>query len=357
MSVKRIEAVRQLAKKENLDGFIVTDLKQIRYLTGFSGSSALLVIAPRKALFFTDFRYKEQSAKQVKGAKVHIAKGPAINALKDFPEIGGKNARIGYYAPATTVEVLKQFEKSLPDCLWIAADSVVAELGWVKEKDELDNIRKAIEISDVAFERILNLIAPGIRERELAAELEYQMMMLGSEKPSFDSIVASGWRSALPHGIATDKKVKKGEFITFDFGATVNGYVSDITRTVVIGKATDRQKKIYNIVARAQRAAIARMKPGVIAKTVDAAARNYITRAGYGKYFGHGLGHGIGLEVHSGPRLGPPSEDKLKVNNVITVEPGIYIPRWGGVRIEDDILVTRSGRKVLNRAPRNLLEL
>jgi Xaa-Pro aminopeptidase len=357
MSAKRINNLRQLIKKENLDGLIVTDLKQIRYLTGFSGSAALLAIGPKKALFFSDFRYKEQAAKEVKGAKVHIATGPAITALKDFPELAAKNRRLGYAAAGTTVEVLKKLEKSLPGCLWVPADNVLGQLGWVKEKDELVSISKAVEISDVAFERILNLIAPGVRERELAAELEYQMMMLGSERAAFESIVASGWRSALPHGIASNKKLQAGDFVTFDFGATVNGYVSDITRTVVVGKATLRQKKIYSIVARAQLAAIRKMKPGASCKMIDGTARQIITRAGYGRQFGHGLGHGIGLEVHSGPRLSGMVEDKLMVNNVVTVEPGIYIPGWGGVRIEDDVLVTRSGAKVLNGAPKKLLEL
>ena len=233
----------------------------------------------------------------------------------------------------------------------------MADLGWVKEKNEIASIKKAVSISDLAFERVLNLVAPGIRERELAAELEYQMMMLGAEKPAFETIVASGYRSALPHGAASAKKVKKGEFITFDFGATVDGYVSDMTRTIVVGNPTSKQKKIYQIVLRAQKAAIRKVKAGVSGKAVDAAARSIIERAGYGKNFGHGTGHGIGFFVHVGPRLSTASEDKLKINNVITIEPGIYLSGWGGVRIEDDVVVTRNSGKVLNRAPKNLLVL
>jgi Xaa-Pro aminopeptidase len=230
-------------------------------------------------------------------------------------------------------------------------------LGWVKDSYEIASIKKAVEIADVAFERILPLIRPGIKERELAAELEYQMAMQGSERPAFESIVASGFRSALPHGIASLKKLSKGDFVTFDFGATVNGYVSDITRTVVVGKASQRQRKIYDLVLSAQRAGIRAIKAGRDCKKVDSVCRNIINRAGYGKNFGHGTGHGIGYYIHVGPRISPRSTDKLAVNHIVTVEPGIYIAGWGGVRIEDDVLVTKAGGVVLNKAPKYLLEL
>ena len=357
MSAQRIDAVRKLYQTRNLDGFVVTNMDQIRYLTGFSGSAGLLIVVGKKAQFLTDFRYTDQARKQVKGARVAIVKNGLIPSLKDFPAFNAVNRRYGFSAETTTVTVLGQLQSVLPDSLLVAADFLFAEIGWVKEKAELVSIQKAVDISDIAFERILNLVAPGVRERELAAELEYQMKMLGSEKIAFETIVASGYRSAMPHGEASSKKLKKGDFVTFDFGATVDGYVSDITRTVVVGKATSRQKKIYQTVARAQAAGIRKVKPGVLGKTVDAAARNLITKAGYGKNFGHGTGHGISIVVHSGPRLSPISEDKLKVGHVVTVEPGIYISGWGGVRIEDDILVTRSGHRIMNQAPKKLLEL
>ena len=241
--------------------------------------------------------------------------------------------------------------------IYVPASALMAELGWVKEPVEVGHVRQAARIADTAFERILNIIRPGVRERELAAELEYQMAMMGSERPAFESIVASGPRGALPHGIATGRKVKKGEMITFDFGATVNGYVSDITRTVVVGKPTARQKKIYGIVLRAQKAGVRKVAPGVSGQAVDTVCRNIITKAGYGKQFGHGTGHGIGIMVHTGPGLGVTSKDVLRVNNIVTVEPGIYLPGWGGVRIEDDVLVTRKGHEVLTQAEKKLLEL
>ncbi len=357
MSKKRIDAIRAMAKAENLDGVIVNHLDHIRYLTGFTGSSAMLIIGPKKADFFTDFRYKEQSAKQVKGAKIHIVVGEPTGQLKEFPEFNTKNFRYGYNGEFLTVTGSRRLAAALPDCLLVPADSIFAELGWVKDTEEVANITKAAGISDLAFERVLPLVRPGIRESEVAAELEYQMMMLGSEKPAFESIVASGYRSALPHGIASKKKLKMGDFVTFDFGATFNGYVSDITRTVVVGKATTKQKKIYNLVLKANKAGIKKVKAGVTGKAVDGVCRKIITNAGYGKNFGHGTGHGIGFFVHVGPRLSTISGDKLKVNNVLTVEPGIYISGWGGVRIEDDVVVTRSGCRVITTAPKNLLEL
>ena len=357
MSVKRINLLRQQVVAENLDGLIVTDLNSVRYLTGFTGSAGLLFITDRKADFFTDSRYTIQAKKQVKGARVRQAKGALYDALGKLPGILTKNLLYGFDGESLTVAERKRLQAVLPEAQLVSADALMTEQGWVKEKDEIDSIKKAVAISDIGFERILNLVAPGIRERELAAELEYQMIMLGSEKPAFETIVASGYRSAMPHGVASVRKVKKGDFVTFDFGATVDGYVSDITRTVVVGKATSRQKRIYDIVLRSQKAGIRKVKAGVTGVAVDAACRNIIKKAGYAKNFGHGTGHGIGYLIHTGPRVSPLSKDKLKPNNVITIEPGIYIDGWGGVRIEDDVVVTRSGGKVLNKAEKKLLEL
>jgi len=198
MSAQRIDAVRKLCQTRNLDGFIVTNMDQIRYLTGFSGSAGLLIVAEKKPQFLTDFRYTEQARKEVKGARVSIVKGGLISSLKDFPTFNVTNRRYGFSAEMTTVLIRDQLQRALPDCLLVEADEIFGELGWVKEKTEIESIQKAVDVSDIAFERILNLIAPGIRERELAAELEYQMIMLGSEKIAFESIVASGYRSAMP---------------------------------------------------------------------------------------------------------------------------------------------------------------
>jgi len=360
MSATRLNSVRKHLREQNLDGLLVINRNQVRYLTGFHGHDdmdGLLVVAGPKAVLLTDSRYTDEAMKTVTGAKVEVVRGSKIAALKEHAEYGGKNLRFGYHPGTMTHAIADQLRKTLPDCLLVPADSAFAELGWVKDSSELASIKKAVDISDLAFERILGLVTPGIRERELCAELEYQMMMLGSERAAFETIIASGYRSAMPHGLASAKKIQKGDFVTLDFGATVDGYVSDITRTVVVGKASSRQKKVYNTVLKAQLTAIRKIRSGGSGKAVDKAARDIIKRAGYGKNFGHGTGHGISIEVHSGPRLSPLADDKLKAGNVVTVEPGIYISGWGGVRIEDDVLVTRTGAKVLNRAPKNLLEL
>ena len=357
MSKKRIDAIRKQLLAENLDGLIISHLDHVRYLTGFTGTAGLLVVTTKTANFYTDFRYKDQAGKQVKGAKVNMVKVGPLQALKDVSTLAVKNARYGINTEYLTVAQKAMLEKSLPKALLVKADDIFTQLGWIKDTDEVASITRACEIADGAFGLVLGMVAPGVRESELRAELEYQMIMLGSEKPGFETIVASGYRSALPHGVASTKKLKKGDFVTFDFGATYNGYVSDMTRTVVVGKATARQKKVYDIVLRSQKAGIKKIKAGVTGKAVDNVCRKIITKAGYGKNFGHGTGHGIGYFIHLGPRLSPISEDKLMPNNVVTVEPGIYISGWGGVRIEDDVVVTRTGGRVLNKSPKKLLEL
>lgn len=358
MSKTRIDKIRSKIKAENLDGFVVIHLDHVRYLSGYTGSNGLLVITSRDARFLTDFRYTDQARKQVSGAKVTVVeKGDLISNLASFPELNKRNARYGFSSIYQSVASTEQMKSVLSKALFVPADGIMNDLGWVKDRDEIASTRKAVEISDIAFERILPIITPGVRERELAAELEYQMAMLGSEKPAFESIVASGPRSAMPHGLASSRKVKKGDFITFDFGATVDGYVSDITRTVVLGKATSRQKRIYGIVLKAQQAGIKKVRAGVAGKDVDDICRKIISKAGFGKNFGHGTGHGIGFYIHMGPRVAPNSENLLAPNQILTIEPGIYVSGWGGVRIEDDVLVTRKGREVLNKAPKNLLEL
>ncbi len=357
MSVSRISALRKKIKSENLDGLVVNHLDHIRYLTGFSGSAGLLIVMQKAAYFFTDSRYTIQAARQVKGAKIHTVQSEPISSLNGFKWLQHKNLKLGIDSEHLSVAKQNALQKKVPGALLTESESLLADLGWVKDSTEIKNIKKACEIADKAFARILQLVKPGVSERELAAELEYQMLMLGSEKPAFESIVASGYRSAMPHGLASAKRVKKGDFITFDFGATVNGYVSDMTRTVVVGKASSRQKRIYSIVLRAQMAGVKKIRAGIAAKQVDKACRDIIVKAGYGKKFGHGTGHGIGYYVHVGPRLSPKSDDSLAVNQVITVEPGIYISGWGGVRIEDDVVVTRNGGKVLNKTLKNLLEL
>jgi len=357
MSNQRLNNLKKKIQKENLDGLIINHLDYVRYLTGFTGTAGLLIVMKNSVNFLTDSRYTEQAKRQVRGARIETVTAEPISSLNGYKWLHRKNLRMGFDSQHLTVGQQVKLRERLPEILLTPGDSLLEELGWVKDNSEIGSIKKAVEIADTAFGRVLQLVRPGIRERELAAELEYQMTMIGSEKPAFETIVASGFRSALPHGIASGKKVQKGDFVTFDFGATVNGYVSDMTRTVVVGKASSRQKMIYGIVWRAQTAGVKKVKAGRNCKAVDNACRSIIKRAGFSKNFGHGTGHGIGFYIHVGPRISQRSNDKLAVNQVVTIEPGIYIPGWGGVRIEDDVLVTKSGGTVLNKTPKILLEL
>ncbi|MCP4703124.1 MAG: aminopeptidase P family protein [candidate division Zixibacteria bacterium] len=362
MSRERIKKFQAWIKKENLDGFIVRRHESMRYLCGFSGGSpsepdGVLIVKQKSADFITDFRYYEQARKELKGAKLIKGERDAIGSLKTETKFLGKNLKYGFEPEYMSVSEKNRFQESLGDSILIPFKDAVEMLSIIKEKSEVEMIQKACDISDAAFQRILGYVKPGLKESEVCAELEYQMMMLGSDKAAFETILASGFRSALPHGSASKKKIAKGDFVTFDFGATFGGYVSDMTRTIVMGKATARQKKVYNTVKRAQLAGLRKVKSGVLGKAVDLAARKVIDKAGYKKYFRHGTGHGIGMYVHMKPSAGPLSTDILKRGMVLTVEPGIYFPGWGGVRIEDDVLVTNTGCRVLNSSPKKLLEI
>lgn len=353
----RIKKLQALIKNLNLDCLLVTELSQIRYLCGYTGSNGILAVFANEAHFVTDFRYKAQVGKEVKSAKIMIAQRDLYTELPKIKPLNAPNLRIGFLEAYMSVKNLGMLKALLPNALFAPTTFIVEAMASVKDNDEIKNIQKAVDIADVAFARILQIIKPGIRETEVAAELEYQMKMLGSEDPSFETIIASGFRSALPHGRASYKIIKKGEFVTLDFGAIYAGYHSDITRTVVVGKASAQQKKIYNLVLKAQIAGTRKAKAGLKGSAVDKHVRDIIAKAGYGKNFGHGLGHGIGLLIHEEPRLSPLSDTVLQPNMVVTVEPGVYIDGWGGVRIEDDVVITRNGCRVMNKADKSLLEL
>ena len=357
MSVKRLAALRKTLKSDNLDALIVSNLNHVRYLTGFSGSSGLLVVDRLRAHFFTDPRYDTQSRREVKGARVAITGRPLAAGFTSVPALHKRFARVGFERDHVTILECEEFSQNLNGSLLAPTSGMVECYAMVKDKAELLQIEKAVKITDDTFAHVLQFIKPGVRETELAAEMEYFMKLAGSSNPAFETIVASGARSALPHGAASSKKLAHGDFVTFDFGARVNGYMADMTRTVVVGKASAKQKKIYNLVLKAQKAGVARVKHKRAAADVDRACRRIIDRAGYGKYFGHGTGHGIGLFIHEGPRLAETSTDILARGMVVTVEPGVYLPGWGGVRIEDDVLVTTSGGRALNKSPKNLIEV
>lgn len=357
MSQQRITRLKKILKTENLDALLVNRPEHVRYLTGFTGSNSLLVVEQRRAHFFTDSRYTVQAKKQVKGATVNVLARPLAQGLTEIPSVQKRFTTVGFECDYTTISQRQEFANGLNGALLAATRGIVESIAVVKEQSEIKLIEEAVAITDSAFADVLEFIKPGVRERELAAELEYRMKKLGASGPAFETIVASGARSALPHGVASEKKVAKGDYITFDFGAMYKGYCADMTRTVVVGKASARQKKIYDLVLRSQKAGIAKIKSGRSAADVDRAARTVIARAGYGKRFSHSLGHGIGFYVHVEPRLAATSKDVLRRGMVVTVEPGVYFEGWGGVRIEDDVVVTSSGSRVLNKSPKNLLEL
>lgn len=340
---------------EEVDAVLITKVPNVTYFSGFRGDSSALLIGKNFRKLITDGRYVEQAITQAKGfTLVEQTEGLYKKIIAEIKLSGCK--RVGFEGLTMTFAEHSYLRKELKGVEFksIALDG----LRQVKDASEIANVRKACEIADDAFKKVLTVIKPGVREFEVAADLEYFMRRLGSEQASFTTIVASGWRGSLPHGTATDKKICAGELVTMDFGATFNGYCSDITRTVCIGKASDDQRKIYNLVLDAQRYGLEIITAGKSGKDVDAAVRDRLTAAGYGRFFVHGLGHGVGLEIHEEPRLSKFSKcEQLLPNMIVTDEPGIYIENFGGVRIEDTVLVTNDKAEPLTRSPKHLIEL
>jgi Xaa-Pro aminopeptidase len=356
MTDQRIKKAFGLLRKNGIDTFVATEINHVHYLSGFTGTNGIVVISPPKAYFLTDFRYGVQAQKEVKDCKIIIAGRQLITELPKLP-VFSRGTRVGLEGDFISLNMLEKLKELLPAVIFRPTSQLVESLSVIKDNDEIGRIRKAVHIADKAFSEILDEIKPGVKEKDIALELEYKMRILGAENASFETIVASGQRSAMPHGRASDKKLRKGDFVTLDFGCLYQGYASDITRTVVLGKATEKQKKIYDIVLTAQRAACKAVRPGMACSRLDSVARDIIMKAGYGDNFGHGLGHGIGLMVHDKPVLSPQSNDVLEPGMVVTIEPGIYISNWGGVRIEDDVLVTANGGQILSKSPKELAEL
>lgn len=353
----RIQALLEKLNQQNIDGIIVHDAMNRRYLSGFTGSSGYLYISKNKNVIVTDFRYIEQASKQCRDFEV-IDQGPLgvfSTLLKVISEEGSH--QIGFEANNVSYADYLDLKLALTNVSLIDTRDFVETIRMIKDENELSNIKEAANIADLAFEHILSLLTIGITETDIALEIEYYMKKHGAQGLSFDTIVASGANSSLCHATPTHKKVQVGDFITMDFGCIYEGYCSDMTRTVVMGKASEAQKKVYNTVLRAQEEALAIIKAGLSGKEVDAVARDIISAEGYGDYFGHGLGHSLGLEVHESPRLSPKGLQLLENNMMVTVEPGIYIPDFGGVRIEDLICVKLDGYENFTKSEKALLEL
>lgn len=358
----RLAAVRAAlaAHDPACDALLLTEIVNLGYLTGFTGSTAQALITPEEALFITDSRYTLRALSECKGFEVVETPsgsggyGEALqNLLKARPKLG----RVGFEAGHVTVAQWEKFRNLLPETEWVATENFVEALRLIKDDGEVAAIRKAIAVAESAFLLVKPLLAPGIREQDFALELEYAMRKGGADGVAFDTIVASGAMGAHPHHHAGLRPLALGDFVTIDWGASVDGYCSDITRTVAIGQVSDEQRAVYAVVLEAQRRAIAAIAPGRSGKEIDAAAREYIASQGYGEAFGHGLGHSLGRSVHDGPGFSPRYDSHfLKPGMVVTVEPGIYLEHWGGVRVEEDVLVTETGCEILTHLP-NMLEV
>jgi len=356
MFARRIEAVRQGLAELRLQGLLVTSLPNIHYLTGFTGSNALLLMFPDRNLFFTDRRYTTQSSEEVNGAKVFIASGSLVDAVsKNLPR--RRRMRIGIESDSFTVAAYKHLKRTARGALFTSTDGIVERIRVRKDEHEISKIKRAAHITDRVFSKILTILSPGVRELEVAAEIAYWHRRLGAESDAFEPIVASGPRGALPHARASSRKIAKGDLVTIDMGCSADGYHSDLTRTVSVGKPSTEMRKIYGIVLDAQSRSLDAAREGLRASVLDEVARSTIRRGGYGKFFCHSLGHGLGMEVHELPRISSKSKDVLQSGSVVTIEPGIYIPRKGGVRIEDDIIIRNTHSEVLSTVPRDLVIL
>ncbi|MZP28473.1 M24 family metallopeptidase [Heliobacterium undosum] len=351
----RITRLRQ-RWDDGIDALLILSPVNRRYLSGFTGTAGFLLVDREGQWLATDFRYWEQASKQTPDWTLIRQKGAWTEALQEaVADRGWRN--IAVESDVVTLEQQQKLETALPAIRWVPRKGMVESLRAVKDEGEQAAIARAAALADRGFQHILGCMRPGMAERDVALELEFFLRREGAQGVSFEFIVASGERSALPHGVASDKTIGTGELITLDFGCILDGYCSDMTRTVIFGQPSAEQRKVYETVLEAQERALAAIAPGKSGRDIDRIARDVIDQAGYGDRFGHGLGHGVGLVVHENPRLSILSEDILEPGHAVTVEPGIYIPGWGGVRIEDLVIVTSGGNRNLTTSPKELLVL
>jgi Xaa-Pro aminopeptidase len=351
----RISSAREYLERFGVEAVIFLGLPNIRYLAGFTGSDGAFILGKEKEWFLTDSRYTTQATLEVAEAGVieYRIKTEGIAALLTAESV----KKAGFEAEQTTVAFLHTLSEALPGVEFIPIGTELDDLRISKGADELQYLAESADIASQALLGILDSIRPGVPEREVALAIEFAMKKAGADEKSFDFIVASGPRGALPHGKASDKEISAGELVTIDFGAVYRGYHSDETVTVAVGNPDSQQKEIYSIVKDAHDKALDAVKPGISLKELDGIARRHIEDKGYGKYFGHGLGHGVGLEVHEKPTVSFRSEQIAGEGMVFTIEPGIYIPDWGGVRIEDTVVVTQDGYRLITKVPKELMVL
>ncbi|PLT34745.1 Xaa-Pro peptidase family protein [Bacillus sp. V5-8f] len=353
--MEKLERFRSELEKAQVDGFLITSAYNRRYMTNFTGSAGVALISQNEAKFITDFRYVEQAGKQAAGFEIVQHTRLITEEVANQSKAMGIK-RLGFEQDHITFAGYKVYESAFDGEL-VPLSGVIEKLRLIKTASEIKILKEAAEIADAAFTHIAEFIRPGLTELEVSNELEFFMRKQGASSSSFDTIVASGLRGALPHGVASSKIIEKGDLVTLDYGAYYNGYVSDITRTLAVGKPSAELKDIYDIVLEAQVRGMAGIKPGMTGKEADALTRDYIADKGYAEYFGHSTGHGIGLEVHEGPALSIRSDTVLEPGMAVTVEPGIYIPGVGGVRIEDDTIITSDGNESLTHSTKELIIL
>ncbi len=359
----RLNQLREHLVTTRFDALLISHLPNIRYLCGFSGSAGFLLIDESAAIFITDVRYSPQARQEVKAAKVVIARQPILRELADWIAHRRKKSRptaIGVEGEHMTLTENKKLTDLLPSRVRLRPSAAIVDYArMVKDAEELESIRAAVNLGATLFERALEVLRPGVKETVVAAEMEYAARQAGAEAMSFPTIIASGTRSALPHGRASEQTVPAGSFVVCDFGVILGGYCSDQTRTVWIrgasGAVPNAARHAYESVLEAQLASIAAVKPGFAVGDVDAAGRKVLKKAGLGRYFTHSTGHGVGLEIHEGPRVAAGQKEMLRPGMVITIEPGVYFPGKWGVRIEDMVAVTETGCEVLTPTKKDFL--
>jgi len=345
----RLDKLRKALVEQELDAILITQPENRRYLSGFTGSAGVLLISADQAIIATDFRYYEQVARQAPDFQLIKIEERFTDILPDLlAQVGAR--RVGFESAHLTFGQCMEWQKAAQGFEFVPTKDMVEKIRAVKEEDELKKIKRAVALTDEAFAHIADFIEPGMTEKEVAWELEAFMRTYGAEKIAFDPIVAASLNGAMPHATPSERAIRPGESLIMDFGCVIDGYHSDMTRTICLGRPDDRFQEVYNLVLSAQLAAEEAIRPGMMGKEADGIARKVIEEAGYGEQFGHGLGHGVGLAIHEKPTLGKTSEDVLEPGMVFTVEPGIYIPGWGGVRIEDVVVLGEDGPEVLTKA-------
>ncbi|MFH1923878.1 MAG: Xaa-Pro peptidase family protein [Planctomycetota bacterium] len=353
----RRDKLRRAVRKAGADALLVTNFTNVTYLTGFTGDDSYLLVRQDGDVILSDPRYTTQLGEECPGLDLHIRR-PGVSMLRSVTRVlrRAKTGRLGIEGDSMTVGLRDRIADELKNLEILTTTGLVERLREIKDKQEIAEIRQAVWYAEKAFGVIRATLRPEKTEKEVADEMERELRLFGAGRSGFPTIVAVGPRAALPHAVATERRIGSSDFVLIDWGADGGLYKSDLTRVLVTGKISSKLERIYGVVFNAQRRAIAAIRPGAVAHEVDRAARSVISRAGFGRNFGHGLGHGLGLQVHEAPRLGANSRVVLQPGMVVTVEPGIYLPGWGGVRIEDDVLVTRTGHEVLTSVPKTLEE-